>query len=79
MPRTFRLVICDGPPSDTHGGRYGVLPLLQARMAPAAIILLDDVDRAGEREVLARWRDEAALETRIRETPSGAFALATFG
>src|SRR5690242_689279 len=27
MP-TFRLVVCDGPPETTRGGRYGVVPML---------------------------------------------------
>jgi hypothetical protein len=55
MPSQFHLVICDGPPGQTKGGRYGLLPRMHDRLAPGATILLDDVDRPGEMDVLARW------------------------
>jgi hypothetical protein len=76
MPPRFNLIVCDGPPSDTSGGRYGVLPLLGDRLAPNAILLLDDAERPNEAEVLRRWHAERAMVTSIRETPSGTYALA---
>ena len=33
-PAEFRLVVCDGPPGDMKGGRYGLLPLVGARLPP---------------------------------------------
>lgn len=75
-PHRIGLVICDGPPGQTPGGRYGLLPQMRERLAPGATILLDDVDREGERGVLARWREEAGLQTEIRDTPTGAFGVA---
>ncbi|HEV2761818.1 MAG TPA: hypothetical protein VGV38_02395 [Pyrinomonadaceae bacterium] len=75
MPREFRLVVCDGPPGPTRGGRYGLLPVLGDRLTTDSLILLDDAERAGEREVLRRWHEEAALCAAVRETPTATFAL----
>lgn len=56
--RGFDLVVCDGPPADTRGGRYGALPVMRERLAPGCLVLLDDAARDGERETLARWTRE---------------------
>src|SRR5262252_6242599 len=40
LPRAFALVVCDGPPGDTAGGRYGLLPVMRGRFAPGCVILL---------------------------------------
>ena len=48
MPSEFRLVICDGPPGSTTGGRYGLLPLMRDRLPEGSVILLDDAARAGD-------------------------------
>ena len=76
-PREFRLIVCDGPPGATRGGRYGLLPVVGPRLAPDALILLDDAGREGEREVLRRWETEANLRTMLRETPTRTFAHIT--
>jgi hypothetical protein len=55
LPRDISLVVCDGPPGITPGGRYGLWPLLGGRLAPGAVILLDDANREPERAILARW------------------------
>jgi hypothetical protein len=59
LPRDFALVICDGPPGTTPGGRYGLLPEMRAHLRSGCAILLDDAGRAGEQEVLERWSREA--------------------
>ena len=76
LPPRFSLVVCDGPPSDTIGGRYGLLPLLRDRLTSQAIVLLDDAERESEAEVLRRWQAERPMVTSIKETPSGTYALA---
>jgi hypothetical protein len=76
LPHRIGLVICDGPPGQTPGGRFGLLPQMRERLAPGATILLDDVDREGERAVLARWEAEEGLRTEIRESPTGAYGIA---
>jgi predicted O-methyltransferase YrrM len=67
MP-SFGLVICDGPPSSTKGGRYGLLPVVGQRLGPGCRILLDDADREGEREVLHRWTTEGNLRCEVHGT-----------
>ncbi len=59
MPNDFALAICDGPPGDTLGGRYGMLPTLRHRFRPGCVILLDDYERADEQAAAARWVAES--------------------
>lgn len=64
MPDSFALVICDGPPSSTKGGRYGLVPVMKDRLKSGCIILLDDAGRDQERSIANRWEVElgATLE-----------------
>src|SRR5262249_4210812 len=54
LPDRFSLIVCDGPPGSTKGGRYGVVPVLKDKFAPSTIILLDDADREAEADALRR-------------------------
>ena len=58
MPDDFTLVICDGPPGITKGGRYGLVPVMGTRIAPGCLILLDDARRGDELSVADRWKSE---------------------
>jgi predicted O-methyltransferase YrrM len=58
MPETFGMVVCDGPPHSTQGGRYGLLPVMGDRLPAGTTILLDDAARAPERSIAARWAAE---------------------
>jgi hypothetical protein len=58
MPKSFSLVVCDGPPHNTPGGRYGLLPVMGDRFVPGATILLDDAGRTPEQNIAARWAEE---------------------
>lgn len=73
----FRLVVCDGPPGDTPGGRYGLLPRMKKQLVPGAIILLDDALRESEQLVLRRWLTEGCgiLEPR---SAAPTYALVTY-
>ncbi len=62
LPPAFHLVVCDGPPGTTRGGRAGLLPAMRGRLAPGCVILLDDAGREHERELGIRWRDELGAE-----------------
>ena len=75
MPNEFSLVVCDGPPGTTKGGRYGLLPVMGARLPPGSTILLDDAARPGEMELIRRWENEVALDTKIIESQGHAFAV----
>lgn len=79
MPAAFQLVVCDGPPWTTPGGRYGLLPVMHERLPAGALVLLDDADRPDEQEALARWSGEFGVRFEMRETGEGAYALATCG
>jgi predicted O-methyltransferase YrrM len=55
------LLLVDGPPGSTGPmSRYPALPLLRARLAPGATVVLDDTSRADEQETLRRWLAEDA-------------------
>lgn len=75
MPKEFQLVICDGPPGATVGGRYGLLPVMGARLSAGSVILLDDAARPGELEVLRRWFRETKL--RVSSPIENSFAVIT--
>lgn len=79
LPAEFALVICDGPPGMTKGGRYGLLPVMRERLPAGAVVLLDDAEREGEADVLSRWAGETRLTSEMRETPTGAYAVVTLG
>jgi methyltransferase family protein len=55
VPRGIALVICDGPPESTRGGRYGLLPILGSHLADSATILFDDANTDSGRLVLDKW------------------------
>lgn len=66
------LLIVDGPPAvqpGTERSRYPALPVLADRLSPDAAVVLDDVQRRGEQEVLVRWEAEHELrfERRFQE------------
>jgi len=52
LPDNFRLVVCDGPPGMTKGGRYGLLRLFSVGLTNGAVIVHDDAGRPGEVELL---------------------------
>jgi hypothetical protein len=79
LPNNFRLVICDGPPSNqTPGGRYGLLPVLGQHLCDNALILLDDADRECEAEVLRRWTTESRVSVLLHKQVCGSFAFVTY-
>lgn len=50
------LVVVDGPPGTTGPmARFPVVPILWDRLAPDAVIILDDADRDDERAVVEQW------------------------
>jgi hypothetical protein len=50
----FSLVLCDGPPVTTRGGREGLVPIMRQHFTSGSMILLDDADRAREHEMAAK-------------------------
>jgi len=68
MPDNFSLVVCDGPPGETRGGRYGLLPIMRNKLTSSCIILLDDAGRSEERETLGRWAKEVGTDYEIKSS-----------
>lgn len=58
LPNDFSLVVCDGPPGVTRGGRSGMLPIMREKLAKSFSIFVDDTNRPGEGELARRWFDE---------------------
>jgi predicted O-methyltransferase YrrM len=77
LPDRIDVLIVDGPPA-THDpqARYPALPLLMDRLRDAALILVDDGARRGEREMVARWAERFPLVTvEFQATEKGAYLL----
>ena len=68
------LLVVDGPPADTAHkvlARYPALPALLDRLAAGATVVLDDVERPGEQEVLRRWTHECGLRFSAPDVHAG--------
>ncbi len=68
------LLVVDGPPADTADrvlARYPALPVVHPRLAPGATVVLDDVERPGEQEVLTRWEREFDVRFERRAAAAG--------
>jgi len=77
MPSEIDLVVCDGPPASTVGGRYGLMPLLGDRIAIGGIILVDDVNREDERLAIDKWGKNRNFNIEWRGTERRGFAILT--
>jgi hypothetical protein len=78
LPSRFTLVVCDGPPGlTTHGGRYGLLPVLGDRFPPGTEVLLDDAARPEEQAVLERWSAERPIRAHLDEAAGRGIAHLT--
>ncbi|RPH77600.1 MAG: hypothetical protein EHM77_07815, partial [Planctomycetaceae bacterium] len=75
MPDGFAGVVCDGPPGETKGGRYGMMPVMRSRLKPGAWVLLDDADRENERAIAARWANESGASCEIHRADRPYVAL----
>ena len=62
LSQRYSLVVCDGPPADTRGGRYGLVPTMRSCLAKGSVILLDDAEREAEQRTAARWAEELACQ-----------------
>ncbi|HVF67862.1 MAG TPA: hypothetical protein VM914_09375 [Pyrinomonadaceae bacterium] len=79
FPRDMRLVVADGPPGGTKGGRFGLMPVMRPHMAADVTILLDDAERPEEQECLRRWREEYGVRWEMNSRGGKAWAVCTLG
>lgn len=71
-------VIIDGPPAyaaDIRHSRYPALPFFRQMLSDKWVFILDDAERAGEREILRRWKDEFGVIFAVHPA-SGGIAIA---
>lgn len=78
LPGAFRMVVCDGPPGCTRGGRSGMLPVMRERLGHGCKVFVDDVQRSAEAEMLALWarQEGRGFVTYGTEKPYGVLELA---
>jgi len=58
------LLVVDGPPAHAAGlthARYPALPHFARALAPGALVVLDDILRRGEQEILRRWERDSGI------------------
>ena len=70
LPGDIDLLVVDGPPGNLPGmeqGRAPALPALRGKLAPTALVVLDDVHRPGEQAVLEHWAQLTSFRFRGRE------------
>lgn len=64
LPDRIDLLLVDGPPAGEPGSelaRAPALEVLESRLAPCALVVLDDIHRVGEQEVIERWQSRTAF------------------
>ncbi len=65
------LLIVDGPPRKVQSlARYPAARILFDRLAPNCVIVVDDTNRADEREIVLRWKAEL-VNFEVTEIPFG--------
>lgn len=72
------MLVVDGPPAHAPGdphARYPALPYFRDRLAGDFTVILDDVRRRGELEIVKRWEAELGIEFE-RRFANGSFAIA---
>ena len=70
LPRRIDVLLVDGPPAFEPGAglsRYPALPALAERLAPDAVVVLDDIDRRGELQVLHAWEHDTDFRFDLRK------------
>jgi predicted O-methyltransferase YrrM len=79
LPEAIDLLLVDGPPGDESAdglARYPALPRLARRLAPGALVIVDDIHRPGERAIVERWRREHGVDFELH--PRERLAIGVF-
>jgi len=77
LPQHIDLLLIDGPPAfEPHLklSRYPALPALADRLTPDATVILDDIDRPGELDILEAWERRYGIRFHVR--PAQRIAIA---
>jgi predicted O-methyltransferase YrrM len=73
LPDEIDLLIVDGPPAFEPGHsarRTPALTRFDARLAPEAAVILDDIDRPGEQQTIATWETSTSWRFQLN-LPAG--------
>jgi len=63
LPKPANVVLCDGPPGFTQGGRYGLFPVMLEYFNEETTIVLDDFNRLEEKNIADKWHKEFGWKT----------------
>lgn len=58
--KTIDCLFVDGPPAyreEIQYSRFPAVPFFQSQLAPHGTVILDDINRPGEQEILRRWQE----------------------
>jgi predicted O-methyltransferase YrrM len=69
IPGGIDLLVVDGPKAfapESTLARYPALPFFAPKLTTDATVILDDIDRGGERQVVARWESEFGRHFEMR-------------
>lgn len=69
------LLVVDGPPGAQRKARYPAVPLLIDRLAPDAVVIVDDGARPDEREMVEDWRKAYGLQPHYLHFEKGAYVI----
>jgi hypothetical protein len=75
LPEDISLVVCDGPRSWRKGGRSGVYEMMSSRFSDDCVILMDDAQRAKERNHMRDWHDRFGAEFEIVRSEGRPYGL----
>ena len=80
--RSIDFLFIDGPPAHRPGmgaARYPALPSLHRQLSASCVVLLDDANRPGERDIVQRWQRQFPEFSLTTSTRGKGYALLTRG
>lgn len=81
VPNAIDLLVVDGPIASDHvrrHARFPAIPVLRDRLGTRATVVLDDINRSGELDVVGRWSEQLGVRFELRRT-LGRLAMARIG
>jgi predicted O-methyltransferase YrrM len=80
LPAQIDLLVVDGPPAVAPWARWPAIEALHERLAPGAVVLVDDGRRRAERQTAFRWQaDHPDLTLYWHDTVKGTWKLVKEG
>jgi len=76
LPQQIDVLVVDGPPAKIgRDARWPAVPLLESRLAPDALILMDDGDRPDETRIARAWHQRLGGELRYLAGGKGGWLI----